>query len=559
MQRFAKIGAILAILFGIYFFLTYEPALPRETPFRLSAPVPMAEIAISTQGEVPFLGLGAADFDGDGTPEIFVGGDGQSLDRLLRAQVRGRSPIIVDISGQAGVSVQKAGSTYGFTPADVDDDGDIDFYLTRRDGVVLYTNTTPPNLTGEPQPPSFTITRLDLPLPAGAIPVGVAVGDLNRNGQPDLAVSLWPAGAASLDDPLADAPATLGPRLFIDDTAGGFIDSTSQVGLPTNRSATGLSFADMNNDQVVDLVATYQDGSVVIIENQGDLRFQARPIPAGLGYIAAMQLADINGDGLLDIVTVGQGEGDIGSGVSSGQRSAWSTLVNRGDFVFQESADGLGLVSEQRGTSLALPDLDSDGRPDVVAGVADEGWEMLAFFPLPSGNANPIYYKSEGAAQEVTPNRYNRETELANLPEEGTGTAVLAADLFGDGSEDLVLVPRQGAVSVVLSTTPASQLVNFVKVRTSLSPAAIGSRVELSVTANSRGLQQQDYSLTRHVISNAVGPNSALPLNFGTDSPTFAGVSLYSTEGSRRVDGRTVPGRVRATREFASQSLIVLE
>lgn len=553
MTRLMKIGAMLAIVGLILFFLYYEPPPPRQTPFAFAGPLtmPTIEREVRDEEDLPFLGIGVADFDLDGTPEIFIGGDATRPDKLLRAEVVGRTPRLTDISGLAKIELPKPGPTYGFTPVDVDEDGDMDFYVARDDGITLYTNTTPPPQAGQRTFPQFDVTRLDLQFPPGAVPVGVAVADLNRNEVPDLAVALWPRAAKDLDDPIGEAPATIGPRVFIDDTQGGYIDSTDRLGLPSTRSVTGLSFADMNNDQIVDLVATYQDGQIVVVENRQNLSFRAHRVQAGLGFLPAMTLSDVNRDGLLDIVAGGLGDGDVGDGVAGSERTSWGLLINNGEFRFSDQAASLGFTSVHRAHAIAAPDLDSDGRPDFVAGVEGYGWQTLAYFPLPSPVALPIYYENNQArVAELRANAYNDESALSQLPDDGSGQQIIAADLFGDGSEDVILIPREGEISLYVSETPVSTLRNFVLSQLSLTAGAIGSRVLLEVKAAPRGLELTDYTLTRHVISNAIGANVAMPLVFGVDTPTLSRMSLYTARGTRRV---------RSTSSVASQQMVILD
>jgi hypothetical protein len=165
-------------------------------------------------------------------------------------------------------------------------------------------------------------------------PFALATADFNDDGHLDLATTNLGTSMISV---------------LLGDGAGGFA-AASQFGGGT--SPASLAVADFNNDGDLDLATLGKDVSVLV--GNGDGTFQPpvqTAIPPHSDHVSA---ADFNADGNMDLVftaeTVGWGSVEVLLGDGQGGFAA------RNEYQIHDS----------RPEGLAVADLNSDGRPDVV-------------------------------------------------------------------------------------------------------------------------------------------------------------------------------------------------
>lgn len=118
---------------------------------------------------------------------------------------------------------------------------------------------------------------------------GVALGDVDGDGQPDIVL-------ASEEKPAA---------LYRNDGGFHFTDVTKASGLDfTGLSTTGVVLADVDGDRDLDLIVGTLGGPVKLYLNDGSGHFTDGTVASGLtgGYMATtMTLADVDGNGTLDL------------------------------------------------------------------------------------------------------------------------------------------------------------------------------------------------------------------------------------------------------------------
>jgi hypothetical protein len=166
--------------------------------------------------------------------------------------------------------------------ADFNGDGSLDLAaLTQYNGVFIFWGYG----DGKFQP-AVGYSTVDPNHPNNYTAVGMAVGDLNGDGKPDIAVT-ESTGMAVL---LNNGNGTLGTATYY---ASG-INSQSQM---------GIAIGDLTGDKKNDIVTTDSLGDVVVFQNQGSGTFAVKGVVATLTEPTwLVSMADINGDKKLDLV-----------------------------------------------------------------------------------------------------------------------------------------------------------------------------------------------------------------------------------------------------------------
>lgn len=133
-------------------------------------------------------------------------------------------------------------------------------------------------------------TNFDSPITVGfgAQPWNVATGDFNNDGNVDIAASM---------------NSSIGVNVIFGNGSGGFGSATSYAVGGGAGDLRGLAVADMNGDGFLDIVTgSYGNNNVRILLNSGTGTFPTPIILTGGVSIQSVALADFNGDGYADIL-----------------------------------------------------------------------------------------------------------------------------------------------------------------------------------------------------------------------------------------------------------------
>ena len=241
------------------------------------------------------------------------------------------------------------------------------------------------------------------------IPQALAVADVNHDGHMDI-ISISP----STND--VSVLLGIGNGLFHAETDSGSGTAAPSYGVGT--VPVYVTVADVNGDGLPDIVtANYQGASVSVLLNRGDGTFRdAVNYTVGRGP-DCVQVADMDGDGKLDIV------------VANSSDDTLAVLTGKGDgtFVKKPSFTQLGFQPSQATfQAIAVADVNHDGHMDVVA------TDTVGTAPT----VQLLLGKAGGGFLRVT----HFDTDL-------NPRYVLFDDVDGDGNPDLI-VSNPGAETI---------------------------------------------------------------------------------------------------------------
>ena len=153
------------------------------------------------------------------------------------------------------------------------------------------------------------------------------------------------------------------PKMYINTGNMNFSDASFGAGFFTSLMGFGSSWGDINNDGLVDLYFTANQGSNKLYLNQGDFQFEDITSFAGvtdaLGWTTGVTMVDINNDGYLDIYVNKSGSLDDPALRKN------LLYINQQDNTFKERAERYGLDDIRFGSQAYFFDYDHDGDLDM--------------------------------------------------------------------------------------------------------------------------------------------------------------------------------------------------
>jgi enediyne biosynthesis protein E4 len=481
-------------------------------------------------------------------------------------------PIFKEVAEQAGLKFQHyngmTGKFYlpeitgsGAALFDFDNDGDLDVFLVQ--GNVLEPNTKAPDTLFPwvgAQPPQGRLFRNDLTISkdgtrrlsftdvtessgiiANGYGMGVAVGDINNDGLPDLYVT------------------NLGSnQMYLNKGNGKFVDVTKESGTDDLRWSTSAAFFDYDRDGWLDLmIVNYADFSVTnspscyaattardyctprvfhapgnrLFHNKGNGSFEDVTATAGVdkefGHGLGIVTADFNNDGWIDMYVandgdpnqlwINQGNGtfsndallagaainrngqaEAGMGVDAGdfdgngtddifvthlmdETNTLYTNMNQGLFEDRTREAGLGMPGRRlTGFGTLFFDYDNDGWLDLF--IANGAVQLLPDLvrkkdPFPLGQPNQLFHNTGKGSFVEVTDQAGPEVQLIEV---SRGAAF--GDLDNDGDTDVLVTNNNGPARLYLNQIGNRNHWLGLKVTGKSGRDMLGARIEVTVS-----------------------------------------------------------------------------
>ena len=283
------------------------------------------------------------DYDNDGDQDFFVTG----FEGVNKFYKNDGDMNFTDISSTIGF-FQTDLFTYGVSFADMDNDGDLDAFISNRDGEAddqrnyLYRNDEG--------------TYIDITESAGLsmsshLSFCSIIFDYNKDGFQDIYIS-------------NDKPDNLN-ILYKNNGDGTFDDVSEYSGAGIGINAMTTTIGDYNNDGWFDIYITNTPEGNELLRNNGDGTFTnvAEATATTFNSVGwGAVFLDADSDGLLDLYVSSDFDGSVGSFLSA----AFYHQQNNETFIIPEN---IGFQNDTRiSYTNAIGDIDNDGKPDIVVG-----------------------------------------------------------------------------------------------------------------------------------------------------------------------------------------------
>jgi hypothetical protein len=323
---------------------------------------------------------------------------------------------------------------------DLDGDGDLDAAVAAADGVDVFRQSAGTLQPYELAPVDGGAQKLAIANLDGAGPDEIVVGGdgvsvLSYTGSSWTARPIAPLGAWEIE--AGDLNADARPDLVVN--AGGYVKVLMQAadGFTTREIGSytyGIEVADVTGDGRDDVVltsGTLYPETVYDVFPQTPAGVSGTPISyQAPGIVDAVEAADMDRDGRNDVVTEHSGSEAVG-------------ILRQGDTGLLEAEHLWTVPFDHYGdTTLALGDVDSDGRTDIaMAGVSEDGLTLVRQAdPPPPGDEEPA--PEPTATPTATPTEAPAGQHHASPTAGGAPAAVAAAPASAEPQRFTVFAPR---------------------------------------------------------------------------------------------------------------------
>uniref|UniRef100_UPI0034DFE3F9 FG-GAP-like repeat-containing protein n=1 Tax=Candidatus Thiodubiliella endoseptemdiera TaxID=2738886 RepID=UPI0034DFE3F9 len=404
-----------------------------------------------TGGSNPFNGIDVgyyskptlADIDGDGDLDLVVG----EADGTLKYYQNTGTTSNPAYEAKTGGSNPFNGINAGYFPkptlADIDGDGDLDLVVGEVGGTLkYYYNQQPASVDGQAPTPTATNSWTLSNIPAGQS--AFKAGDV-------ISLTLTMSKTLKLNNTTGSKVVIAGKDFVLDKTASTTAGDKKLVFKYSVQAGDSIAATDFDIDNptsditlnnITDVAGNapvFTADRVVLTKTKleyiektglGNNPFEGIDV----GYVSVPILADIDGDGDLDLV-VGEGAGTLKYYQNTGTTSNPTYEAKTGD---DNPFNGIDAGYSSKPT---LADIDGDGDLDLVMG---EAYGTLKYYQNTGTTSNPAYEAKTG------------DDNPFNGIDAGYSSSPILVDIDGDGDLDLVVGEQNGTLKYYQNTGTTS-------------------------------------------------------------------------------------------------------
>ena len=383
------------------------------------------------------------DVDGDGKPDLAVANTGTSTVSVLRNTATSGS--ITASSFATSVDFPAGPAPRSVAIGDVDGDGKPDLVVARNstNAVSVLRNTA---TSGSIDPSSFA---LNVDFVTGIAPVSVAIGDIDGDGKPDLATANYIGNTVSvLRNTATNGSITASSFAKAVDFGTGLVPYSVAIGDIDGDGRPDLALTNYGNSTVSVLRNTSASGSITAssFAPKEDFGIGANPFSVAIG--------DVDGDGKLDLATANYGSGTVSvlrNTATSGSivASSFATKVDFGTAIDPISV-AIGDVDGDGKPDLATANFFGN----TVSVLRNQSVALISFNANGGSGTMANQTIAIGASANLTANAFTRTGYSFagwNTVAAGSGTAFAEGASYTMGAADVTLYAQWTANTLTVT------------------------------------------------------------------------------------------------------------